>query len=83
MMAICFIVTMIPSILLEFVYYDYKSTDGAYLLFRAFAAVTELCNFAIHIIIYFICSREFRKEFFKLLQVNTNLKRYSDQSERI
>ncbi|XP_068969898.1 probable G-protein coupled receptor B0563.6 [Bombus flavifrons] len=68
MMAICFIVTMIPSILLEFVYYDYKRTDGAYLLFRAFAAVTELCNFAIHIIIYFICSREFRKEFFKLLQ---------------
>ncbi|XP_043524773.1 probable G-protein coupled receptor B0563.6 isoform X1 [Frieseomelitta varia] len=67
-MAICFIITMIPSILLEFVYYDSKTVDGGYFLFRAFAAITELSNFAIHIIIYFICSIEFRKEFFKLLQ---------------
>ncbi|KAK1134080.1 hypothetical protein K0M31_011865 [Melipona bicolor] len=67
-MAIWFIITMVPSILLEFVYYDSKTADSGYFLFRAFAAITELSNFAIHIIIYFICSIEFRKEFYKLLQ---------------
>ncbi|XP_017767041.1 PREDICTED: probable G-protein coupled receptor B0563.6 [Eufriesea mexicana] len=69
MMTICFIITMIPSILTEFIYHDYYETKGnGYLLFRAFAAVTELCNFAIHIITYFLCSKEFRTEFLKILR---------------
>ncbi|XP_017788131.1 PREDICTED: probable G-protein coupled receptor B0563.6 [Habropoda laboriosa] len=67
-MAICFIITMIPSILLQFMYHNYETVDGGYLLFRTFAAVAELCNFAVHIIIYFSCSKEFRNEFLKLLQ---------------
>lgn len=71
-MAICFIITMIPSILLEFLYHDYENMNDDCLLFRAFAAVTELCNFAAHIIIYFSCSKEFRKEFLKILQVDKN-----------
>ncbi|XP_076233514.1 putative G-protein coupled receptor B0563.6 [Calliopsis andreniformis] len=67
-MAVCFIVTMIPSILLPFMYHDYDITDVGYRLFRAFAAVAELCNFAIHVVMYFSCSKEFRTEFFKILQ---------------
>ncbi|XP_017884063.1 probable G-protein coupled receptor B0563.6 [Ceratina calcarata] len=69
MMTICFIVTMIPSILIQFVYHNnQETTDMGYLLFRAFAVVVELCNFAVHIFMYFSCSKEFRKEFFKLVQ---------------
>ncbi|XP_076754892.1 putative G-protein coupled receptor B0563.6 [Xylocopa sonorina] len=67
-MAVCFLMTMIPSILVQFIYHDHETVDNGYLLFRTCAAVTELCNFAIHIIIYFSCSKEFRKEFLKLLQ---------------
>ncbi|OAD60816.1 hypothetical protein WN48_04583, partial [Eufriesea mexicana] len=66
MMTICFIITMIPSILTEFIYHDYYETKGnGYLLFRAFAAVTELCNFAIHIITYFLCRKNIAEEDFE------------------
>lgn len=69
MMTICFIVSMIPSILIQFVYHNkHETTDTGYLLFRAFAVVVELCNFAVQVFIYFSCSKEFRKEFFKLVQ---------------
>lgn len=67
-MAVCFMVTMIPSILLPFLYDNNETADDGYHLFRAFAAVTELCNFAVHIVIYFSCSSVFREEFVKILQ---------------
>lgn len=71
-MAACFMVTMIPSILIPFVYHDYETTDVGYRLFRALAAVTELCNFAVHVVIYLACSKQFREEFLKILQVKEN-----------
>lgn len=81
-MAICFIITMIPSILLEFLYHDYENMNDDCLLFRAFAAVTELCNFAAHIIIYFSCSKEFRKEFLKILQNRCRKNVIEEDSDR-
>ncbi|XP_043253735.1 probable G-protein coupled receptor B0563.6 [Colletes gigas] len=67
-MAVCFIVSMIPSTLVPLLYHNCESTDVGYYLFQAFAAVIELCNFAIHVVVYFSCSREFREEFVKILQ---------------
>ncbi|XP_076653752.1 putative G-protein coupled receptor B0563.6 [Halictus rubicundus] len=67
-MAVCFVVTMIPSIVLPFLYNNYESLDVGYHLFRAFAAVAELCNYAAHILIYLSCSKEFREELLKILQ---------------
>nr|XP_031844604.1 probable G-protein coupled receptor B0563.6 [Nomia melanderi]XP_031844605.1 probable G-protein coupled receptor B0563.6 [Nomia melanderi]XP_031844606.1 probable G-protein coupled receptor B0563.6 [Nomia melanderi] len=64
----CFVVTMIPSIVLPFLYDNYETLDTGYHLFRAFAAVTELSNFAVHVFIYFSCSKEFREEFLKIIQ---------------
>ncbi|PBC33692.1 G-protein coupled receptor [Apis cerana cerana] len=81
-MAICFIITMIPSILLEILYHDYENMNDDYLLFRAFAVVTELCNFAAHIIIYFSCSKEFRKEFLKILQNRCRKNVIEEDSDR-
>ncbi|KZC13299.1 putative G-protein coupled receptor AH9.1 [Dufourea novaeangliae] len=45
-MAVCFVVTMIPSMVLQFLYSNYETVETGYHLFRAFAAVVELCNFA-------------------------------------
>ncbi|XP_015435906.1 PREDICTED: probable G-protein coupled receptor AH9.1 [Dufourea novaeangliae] len=67
-MAVCFVVTMIPSMVLQFLYSNYETVETGYHLFRAFAAVVELCNFAVPIIVYFTCSKEFRIEFLKILQ---------------
>ncbi|XP_076675252.1 putative G-protein coupled receptor B0563.6 isoform X2 [Andrena cerasifolii] len=80
-MAACFMVTMIPSILIPFVYHDYETTDVGYRLFRAFAAVTELCNFAVHVVIYLSCSKQFREEFLKILQ-NKCRKNVEEEDER-
>nr|XP_003708230.1 PREDICTED: probable G-protein coupled receptor AH9.1 isoform X1 [Megachile rotundata]XP_012152376.1 PREDICTED: probable G-protein coupled receptor AH9.1 isoform X1 [Megachile rotundata]XP_012152377.1 PREDICTED: probable G-protein coupled receptor AH9.1 isoform X1 [Megachile rotundata] len=81
-MAVCFILTMIPSILLPFLYHNYDIADVGYLLFRTFAAVTELCNFAVHIVIYFLCSKEFREEFLKLLQNRCKKRVVEEEFER-
>ncbi|XP_078045300.1 putative G-protein coupled receptor B0563.6 [Augochlora pura] len=67
-MAVCFVVTMIPSIVIPFLYNNHEPLDVGYHLFRAFAAVAELCNYAVHILIYLSCSKEFREELFKLLK---------------
>ncbi|XP_029033018.1 probable G-protein coupled receptor B0563.6 isoform X2 [Osmia bicornis bicornis] len=81
-MAVCFTITMIPSIVLPFVYRSYEITDVNYLLFKASAAVTELCNFAVHIVIYFLCSKEFREEFLKIIQNRCKKRVVEEESER-
>lgn len=56
-------------------YRDYEATDAGYRLFRAVAAVVELSNFALPIVVYFSCSEEFRVEFIRILQVTRQNRR--------
>ncbi|XP_054008703.1 probable G-protein coupled receptor B0563.6 isoform X1 [Hylaeus anthracinus] len=67
-MAVCFMVTMIPSILVPLLYHNCETRDVGYHLFRAYAAAAELCNYAVYVVIYFSCSTEFREEFVKVIQ---------------
>lgn len=72
-MILCFFVTTIPSGLTPILYANHHPLDYlAYQTFRVFSAIVELSNYAIYILIYLICSAEFRRELLRILQGRCN-----------
>lgn len=68
-MILCFFVTTIPSSLVPILYPNRHPLDLRYQTFRVCSAIIELNNYAIYILIYLVCSTEFRRELLRFLQV--------------
>ncbi|XP_077267640.1 putative G-protein coupled receptor B0563.6 isoform X5 [Temnothorax americanus] len=71
-MILCFFVTAIPPSLTPILYTDRRPLDLDYQTFRVYSAIVELSNYAIYILIYLVCSTEFRRELPRILQGKCN-----------
>ncbi|XP_032675023.1 probable G-protein coupled receptor B0563.6 isoform X3 [Odontomachus brunneus] len=71
-MILCFFITTIPSSLVPILYPNRHSLDLRYQTFRVCSAIVELSNYAIYILIYLVCSTEFRKGLLRFLQGRCN-----------
>ncbi|XP_011646025.1 probable G-protein coupled receptor B0563.6 [Pogonomyrmex barbatus] len=71
-MILCFFVTTVPPSLTPMLYIDHHSSDLGYQTFRVCSAIVELSNYAVYILIYLVCSTEFRRELLRILQGRCN-----------
>ncbi|XP_029164599.1 probable G-protein coupled receptor B0563.6 isoform X2 [Nylanderia fulva] len=80
-MILCFFVTTIPSGLTPILHTNRHPLDLDYQTYRVCSAIVELSNYAVYILIYLICSTEFRRELLRFLQgkCNENTRQDIDQ----
>lgn len=71
-MILCFFLTAVPPSLTSILYTDHHPLDFRYQTFRVYSTIVELSNYAIYILIYLVCSTEFRRELLRYLQGKCN-----------
>ncbi|XP_072745426.1 probable G-protein coupled receptor B0563.6 [Anoplolepis gracilipes] len=82
-MILCFFGTTIPSALTPMIYTNRHPFDFDYQTYRVCSAIVELSNYAVYILIYLICSTEFRRELLRFLQGKCNERREQDVDQPI
>lgn len=82
-MILCFFLTAVPPSLTPILYTDRHPLDLRYQTFRVYATIVELSNYAIYILIYLVCSTEFRRELLRFLQGKCNENRGEDVDQPI
>ncbi|XP_014475314.1 PREDICTED: probable G-protein coupled receptor B0563.6 [Dinoponera quadriceps] len=80
-MILCFFVTTLPSSLVPMLYPNRHPLDLRYQTFRVCSAIVELGNYVVYILIYLVCSTEFRRALLRFLQgrCNENIVQDTDQ----